>query len=256
MTLIQPFYLVSVTVGVVIALAFPVTKHIRERKRRREYYILQAITIVGAVLGAKLSVLIGDYNWPWKSMEDWSLILYSGRSITGALIGGFLAAEAAKPWLGYTMPPNDRFAAVLPFSIAIGRIGCLLTGCCRGAPWDGYWAIHYADGIPRHPAQVYELIFHVSIGLTFIWMVKRGLLFGRLFSLYLVLYGGFRFLTEPLRETPKTLHGFSGYQWLSLLMIGLGGAFLIIRSRNLPAEWEKYRPALKLDVPQTETAST
>ena len=54
-------------------------------------------------------------------MRDWHEILLSGRSVTGALILGFLAAEAAKPLLGYSMPPNDRFATLLPFSFAIGR---------------------------------------------------------------------------------------------------------------------------------------
>jgi len=81
--------------------------------------------------GAKLSVLIGDYHWPWVTVEDWRNVLWSGRSITGALILGFLCAELAKPLIGYPMPPNDRFAALLPFTIATGRVGCLITGCCR-----------------------------------------------------------------------------------------------------------------------------
>jgi prolipoprotein diacylglyceryltransferase len=134
---IEPFYFVSASIAVAIALLFPVTRHMRAKSDRRAYYFLQGITILGAIVGAKLSALVGDYHWPWRHVEDWRMIVTSGRSITGALIGGFLAAELAKPLLNYTLPPNDRFAAVLPFSIGIGRIGCALTGCCLGAPHAG-----------------------------------------------------------------------------------------------------------------------
>jgi phosphatidylglycerol:prolipoprotein diacylglycerol transferase len=228
---IKPFYFVSATIAVALALGFPVTKHLRSSAERRHYYTIQFVTIVGAIIGAKFSVLMGDYQWPWRRFDDWQMILGSGRSITGALIGGFVAAELAKPLIGYTMPPNDRFATVLPFSIGIGRIGCALTGCCLGAPHQGLLSVTYGDGIPRHPAQVYEAIFQFAIGLAFIRMLKRGIMHGRFFNIYLIAYGAFRFATEFLRATPKPFFGFSVYQALSLLMAALGAAFLIARSR-------------------------
>src|SRR5437899_1781521 len=199
----HPAYLLFVGISVLVALSFPVARHIREQRLRRQYYLLQGITLLGAVAGAKISVLIGDYHWPWATVGDWRSVLWSGRSITGALILGFLCAELAKPLVGYTMPPNDRFAALLPFTIATGRVGCLLAGCCRGLPYDGWCAIRGTDGVLRHPAQVYEIIFQLAIGILFLVMVRRGWLFGRLFSLYLVAYGAFRFLTEFVRDTPK-----------------------------------------------------
>src|SRR5262249_10389760 len=119
MNLFHPSYLVFVGLSVVIALAFPVTRHLRGAGQRRQYYLLQAITLLGAVFGAKVSVLMGDYHWPWAPVSDWRTVLWSGRSITGALIFGFLFAEVAKPIMGYRMPPNDRFAALLPFTVGI-----------------------------------------------------------------------------------------------------------------------------------------
>ena len=144
--------------------------------------------------------------------HDWGELLGGGRSIAGALLFGFLGVEAAKPLLRYDIPPNDRFAIILPFSIGLGRIGCLIVGCCRGEPWDGPWAITYADGIPRHPAPVYEMLFHWAMGFLLIALWRRQILFGRLFALYLLSYGVFRFLTEFLRETPKAFGGMSAYQ--------------------------------------------
>jgi prolipoprotein diacylglyceryltransferase len=242
MSLFRPEYAISVGVAVALALLFPVAKHLRGGERR-SYYTLQTITLLGAVLGAKLSVLLGDYGWPFVPMRDWHEILLSGRSVTGALILGFLAAEAAKPLLGYSMPPNDRFATLLPFSFAIGRVGCLATGCCRGIPWRGPWAITYSDGIPRHPTQAYELLFQVAVGLIFLALLRRGLLFGRLFSVYLIAYGAFRFGIEFLRETPKTWGPLSAYQGLCLVMIALGTAFLVKRTFWPPATWKTFIPA-------------
>jgi prolipoprotein diacylglyceryltransferase len=239
----QPGYLLFVGVGVAIALAFPVMRHIREQHLRRKYYLLQTITLIGAVVGAKLSVLMGDYHWPWAAVSDWENVLWSGRSITGALIFGFLFAELAKPMVGYTMPPNDRFAALLPFTIAIGRVGCLTAGCCGGIPYDGWCAFRGADGLPRYPAQVFEIIFQLAIGILFVFMVKRRLLFGRLFSFYLIAYGIFRFLTEFVRETPKFYGGQSGYQLLALGMIPLGAAFFLKRTFAPPASWRDFRNA-------------
>jgi phosphatidylglycerol:prolipoprotein diacylglycerol transferase len=243
MTLFQPTYLLFVGAGVLLALLFPVAKHIRDEKLRRQYYLMQIITLIGAVVGAKLSVLVGDCHWPWAPVTDWQNIFWSGRSITGALLFGFLFAEIAKPLVGYTMPPNDRFATLLPFTIALGRFGCLTAGCCRGLPCDSWCALPGVDGVPRYPTQLIEIIFQLAIGILFVVMVKRKLLFGRLFSVYLIAYGTFRFLTEFIRDTPKFFWAFSGYQLISLVMIAFGTAFLLKRTLSPPASWNDFRDA-------------
>jgi len=253
MSSFQPSYLLFVGLGVAIALAFPVTRHIREKRQRRQYYLLQGITLFGAVLGAKVSVLIGDHGWPWVAVDNWSAVLWSGRSITGALIFGFLFAEIAKPMMGYSMPPNDRFATLLPFTIALGRVGCVMAGCCLGLPCDGWCAVRAADGVPRYPATLFEMIFQLAVGALFVVLVKRGLLYGRLFSLYLVLYGAFRFLTEFIRDTPKFFGGYSGYQALSLVMIALGAAFFLKRTWSPPSAWNEFRNATLKQPPTTTT---
>src|SRR5690349_11440629 len=135
---IRATYAVPVLLGLVLLVAFPLTRHVASARDRRLYWILQGFTVVGAVVGAKLSVAFGDHLWPLRPIPGgWQAALTSGRSITGGLLGGLAFAEMAKPVLGYALPPNDRFAVVLPFSIAMGRVGCLLTGCCRGLPHEG-----------------------------------------------------------------------------------------------------------------------
>lgn len=236
-------YTLMVLLGLVLTLAFPVTKNFADPADRKRYYVMQMITVVAALLGAKLAVLFGDALWPLEPFHDWVALLGSGRSIVGALLFGFLAAEIAKPLLRYDIPPNDRFAMILPFSIGIGRIGCLLAGCCRGLPYDGPLAITYADDIPRHPAPLYEMVFHFAMGFLLLQLQRRQILFGRLFALYLASYGVFRFFTEMLRETAKPFAGFSAYQWMALAMVVAGGTALVVRSRRQPASWARWRTA-------------
>ena len=239
---IHASYAVLMIASVALLLLVPTTAHLTRPEDRGRYYTMQAVTALGAIAGAKLGVLFGDALWPLRPFDDWSALLASGRSIAGALLVGFLAVEAAKPLLRYDIPPNDRFAVALPFSIAIGRIGCLVAGCCRGAPHDGPLAIAYDDGVLRHPAQLYEALFQLAAGYALLVLWRRKVLFGRLFALYLALYGAFRFATEFLRDTAKPFAGLSAYQWMSLAMVAAGAAALYLRSRRQPASWERWHP--------------
>ena len=229
----RPTYAIPVLLGLALAALFPASAAIADPESRRKYRILQVATLVGAIVGAKLASMFGDLGWPLEPIREPELMLLGGRSITGALLGGFLAAEALKPWLRYREPPNDRFAMILPLIVAIGRVGCLLSGCCRGAPTSVPWAVTGADGVPRHPAPIYEMLFQLAAFALFVWMVRKHHMRGRIFALYLVLYGTFRFFTEMVRDTPRLFGGLvSGYQVLALVMVVVGAAWGL--RRELP----------------------
>ena len=227
--------------SVALLLAAPTMTNFTRPSDRSRYYTMQAVTALGAALGAKLGVVFGDALWPLRHFDDWAALMASGRSIAGALLFGFIAVEVAKPLLAYDIPPNDRFAVNLPFSIAIGRLGCLVAGCCRGAPWDGPLAIEYDDHILRHPAQLYEVIFQLLAGWALLRLWRRKILFGRLFALYLASYGAFRFATEFIRDTAKPFAGLSAYQWMSLAMIAAGATAIYLRTRSQPASWKRWQ---------------
>lgn len=233
---LNPAYAGMVLLGMLVLLLFPATRGFDAWQKRR-YYVIQAITLVAAVLGAKLAVLMGDALWPLQPFNHWHALLYSGRSIVGALLVGFLVSEMAKPLLRYPLPPNDRFAVVLPFSIGIGRLGCYFAGCCLGLPHEGPLALVYADGIARYPIALYEMAFHFTAGLVLLRLYRSRVLFGRLFALYLAGYGVFRLLTEELRVTEKAFAGLSAYQWFALLMIIAGSVALVARRGWTVSTW-------------------
>lgn len=230
-------YAAMIVLAVTSVCIYNLTKDIHGRSSRIMYYQLMGIAVLAAIAGAKISVLMGDALWPLKPFHNWWELMWSGRSIVGALLFGFLAAELVKPLMGYNLPPNDRFAIILPISIGIGRVGCIFAGCCRGTPYDGPCAMVDHEGVSRHPTQIYEVVFHVVMGFV-LWRLYRSNRFkGHLFAIFAVFYGLFRFLTEFIRDTQKAFWGLSAYQWfaIGLLLAGLASLWLRrSRGQTLP----------------------
>lgn len=214
-------YVVPVLAGLLLAALFPSSRGIVDPVERSKYRWIQALTLIGALLGAKLAAVIGDLGWPLEPVGLDAFFLV-GRSITGALLFGFLTAELLKKPFEYRTPPNDRFAMILPFSIAIGRVGCMLVGCCSGRETDSLFALPDEHGVMRHPTALYDLLFHLGLGIAFVVMQRRGVMKHRLFALHLVLYGTFRFFVEFLRDSRLYAGPFSAYQLLSVAMLACG----------------------------------
>jgi phosphatidylglycerol:prolipoprotein diacylglycerol transferase len=237
----QPSYVIPVLLGVALAALFPASRTFETPRERHVYRIVQLSTLIGALVGAKLTAVVVDLRWPFESLPG-DFLFRTGRTLTGGLLFGFLTAEVLKPALGHRHPPNDRFAMILPFSIAIGRVGCLLCGCCNGRPWDGPWAIEDADGVLRHPTALYDLLFHVALGVALVALQRAGRLRHRLFALHLLAYGAFRFAIETIRTTPEYALGLTGYQIVSVLLV-LAGAASWARTSLTPAPASARIPA-------------
>lgn len=176
--------------------------------------------LLGAFLGAKLAFLLAE-GWLYFDAPDRWLRWLSGKSIIGALPGGWAGVELAKKLSGYPAITGDRFALIIPIPLMLGRIGCLSAGCCLGIQM----------GERRWPAVPVEITFQLSALLLLLICRWQKWLSGQLFFAYLIAYGLFRFGHEFLRETPKTIFGFSGYQLIALAT-ALAAA-IAFRSRSL-----------------------
>ena len=203
----------------------------RLARRDERLMVIYIAALVGAFLGAKLAYL-GAEGWRhWHDANRW-VILATGKSITGALLGGYFAVELAKKYLKYTGTTGDWFAIIVPVGIMLGRIGCMIQGCCPGKVCAANWfTIQDADGIPRWPAAPVEFLFN-ALMLGVILLLRRGEVApGNLFHIYLMAYGIFRFFHEFLRDTPRIFGPISGYQLLALLVALLGFVGFIRRGR-------------------------
>jgi phosphatidylglycerol:prolipoprotein diacylglycerol transferase len=161
--------------------------------------------LAGAFLGAKLAFLFAEGWLHWHDPQRLKILL-SGKSIMGALPGGWAGVELAKKALGYRRVTGDRFALLLPIPLILGRLGCLNAGCCQGiACRFGQW-----------PAVPVEIGFQLAALTTLLVMRAKHLAQGQHFHLYLMAYGTFRFAHEFMRATAKSFAGLSGYQVIAL----------------------------------------
>ena len=168
---------------------------------------------VGAALGAKLIVLLED---PALTLAHWRDpgLWVSGKSIVGALLGGLIGVETAKRLGGITRSTGDHFVVPLCVGLAVGRLGCFLSGLtddAYGVHTSLPWGVDFGDG-PRHPTQLYEVAFALAFLALVPWLRRRATREGETFRAFMVSYFAFRFVEEFIRVSARPYLGLTVYQ--------------------------------------------
>lgn len=202
--------------------------------------------IVGAILGAAIgSKILYWFEDPLKTIENWNSYTYlmEGKTIVGGLLGGLIGVEWMKKRVGVTRSTGDDMALPLILGMAIGRIGCFLTGLddhTYGTPTSWITGVDFGDGIPRHPTQLYEIVFLLLLGgLLLNWkgrMRKHALLApqasktipeGGIFQLFMAGYLLFRFIIDFIKPVPHPYLGLNNIQLACI--VGLIYYFFLLR---------------------------
>lgn len=174
---------------------------------------LAAGCIIGAFLGAKLIVLLEDPAFTlryWREPAFWA----GGKSIVGALLGGLVGVELAKKLEGVRESTGDAFVLPLCVGLAVGRVGCFLSGLeddTYGTLTALPWGIDLGDG-PRHPTPLYEIAFALGFAAALPAIRRRQVEAGDSFRLFMVAYFAFRFVEEFVRVSPRPYLGLTVYQ--------------------------------------------
>ena len=203
--------------------------------------------IISALLGAKLLLLVVDFRQFTANPRDLLGLARSG----GVFYGGLIAAVAvALVYMRRHKLPlwttTDVFAPGIALGHIVGRLGCLLAGCCFGKPADVPWAITFTDpaamanvgtplGVPLHPTQLYEAGAEALILIFLLWWERRGRGFpGRTFWSYMLLYGVSRFVIEFYRGDSRGMvfDAMSTSQFVSVLLVPLSIVMLILLGRR------------------------
>jgi phosphatidylglycerol:prolipoprotein diacylglycerol transferase len=171
--------------------------------------VLTLAGFLGGSLAAKLP-------FTWADAGAW---LADGKTITTGLVGAYLGVELAKLALGVHVKTGDAYALPLALALAVGRWGCYFNGCCAGVATSAPWGVDFGDGVRRHPTQVYESLFHLSMAVVLWEVLRRGRFRFQRLKLYLIAYGAYRFLTEFIRPEPAWWLGLTYYQWVALVLI-------------------------------------
>jgi len=204
--------------------------------------------IIAALVGAKLMLVAVDFDYFRTQPRELLSLVRAG----GVFYGGLLGALAVGLWLvrRYGLPvwtTADLFAPGIALGHVIGRLGCLLAGCCYGQPTDAAWGITFTHpvaaanvgtplGLPLHPTQLYDAGAELVILAVLLVLERRGRGFpGRTFWLYMLLYAISRYVVEIYRGDPRGMvWGMSTSQFVSILIVPLA-LVMLMRLRARPA---------------------
>ena len=203
-------------------LAYTVGYQVYRRSRARtgdflpdeQRWIIIAAAAVGALLGSRI---LGILEQAPRLDITWRTFLQptGGKTIVGGLLGGWIAVELTKHFRQIHSRTGDLFAIPLCIGIAVGRIGCLLAGLADdtyGTPTALPWGIDFGDGIPRHPTQLYEIVFLIALAAFLHRYSQRPHPEGSTFRLFLFAYLTWRLLIDFIKPQPL-IHGLNLIQW-------------------------------------------
>ncbi len=165
-------------------------------------------------------------------------VFYGG--LIGSLIGIYVYCRKVKMPVG---PFYDVAVAAIPVMHGIGRIGCLMAGCCYGREYHGPFAITFPDnelipslsGVERFPMQIIEVLYNLVLFVALFLLIKKKILKnGRALGVYLMAYSAMRFILEFFRGDAVRGHlgELSTSQWISLVIFPIG-CYILFAKKNL-----------------------
>lgn len=198
----------------------------------------------GAIAGGKILYILVEYRQFLSGQLGFFRDFRYGFVFFGGVLGSLAMGLFARRRLKFDIwAVYDYFATALPLGHAIGRLGCLASGCCYGRPTGMPWGLslgghpasttpHELWGIPLHPTQIYEALGNVGIFLFLRFgllprIQKKELVTGTACLAYAVLYFLLRFLVENFRGDDRgMLAGLATSQWLALTGLAIAGFFI------------------------------
>jgi phosphatidylglycerol:prolipoprotein diacylglycerol transferase len=199
--------------GVLVALGFFFGLWTASRRGRKEgikpelIMDLCPVLLLGSIAGARFLYVISYWKESFAGQPWWEIFMvqHGGLVFYGGLIGAslsliiFIRRRNLPLW-----KLADVLAPSIPLGQAFGRLGCLMNGCCYGAPTTLPWAIHFPADHPTrgagvHPTQLYESF--LSLGLYFLLerLYRRKKFDGEVFAAYLMAYAMLRSFVEMFR---------------------------------------------------------
>ncbi|BCV24446.1 prolipoprotein diacylglyceryl transferase [Gelria sp. Kuro-4] len=205
--------------------------------------------VLDVALGAVLAGVVGsrlNYLLLYRAAEFWrrpwiffqfsagGLVFHGGLAL-GILAGGYLARRRG---LGF-WTTGDVLAPFLAAGYGLVRVGCFLNGCCYGRVTHVPWAVvipALADGLPRHPSQLYAAALGLFLGVLLLLFYRRRPFSGAVFLAYMGGGALERIIEDFFRDTLMYSANFTLAQVVSAGVFLVAVALYIWRSRRAARE--------------------
>jgi len=217
--------------GLLVATAFLVSTILILRDSRKfdiareDVFDCLLAVLIGGIVGGRLLFVILNREYYLDHPLRIVMLQEGGMAFHGALVAAILVAAAVcaiKKVSFWKM--SDLMTPYIALGHAIGRIGCLLNGCCYGKViHSGLGLTFPGEAVMRVPTQFYSSLCLLFIFVALMEFRERRPFDGSVLALYLVLYGVFRFFMDFFRgDNPAVYHGLTLAQIISVFMVLLG----------------------------------
>lgn len=225
------------TYGLLYLLAVLVVFLLAKKKSNRYNILFDDLLVIGGFillfgfLGSTILFAVVTFSVVEiiNSLLQFDFHVFQGLVFYGGLIGGIIGAVVGIKVARVELFDAERcIVPFLPLGHAIGRIGCLMAGCCYAMEYDGWCAIYYKSSLSNlsseqgyFPIQPLECIFNIIIMVVLIFATKKVKQKYNLLFLYLTLYSMVRFVLEYFRgdEVRGFYLNFSSSQWISIILL-------------------------------------
>ena len=208
--------------GLMLAIAFLTsTWLVTQEARRKKFnpaiiFNLSFLVLAWGIIGARAFYIIENFGLYLKSPVEIFMLQHGGLSWFGGML---LGLSAASIYLKRSKSPiYTTFDLVAPFAAlaqALGRVGCLLNGCCFGSTFI--------------PIQIYSALSLLAIFILLRLLQERPHKAGSIFYAYLLLYSAKRFFIEFWRlDNPPIFFGLTLFQIISLILFVISLAWFFI----------------------------
>ena len=227
---------VLVALGVVAGISLAARQAPRAGVKSEQAVETLLLAVVLGLILARLVFVLQNASWFATHPQHLLEFREGGLSSHGGLIGFCLAPVIlARRYQVHVLDLLDLFAAPLMLGLAVGRVGCMLNGCCYGRVCDLPWAVPVMGpggiAIVRHPSPLYEGVAALGLCVLFSVLLRHRRVRGELFALMIGTYSLVRFVVEFFREG-QTMGGLSLAQYVSLALMMASGAWLFFLKRN------------------------
>lgn len=218
---IGPFTVYSY--GLMLVLAFIVSSTLAQLQAKRQNIApkiisnLLILVFISGIIGARLLYVIENLNYYLRNPLEIIMLQHGGLSWFGGLMLGSVFG------IVYLKRKNlsiyKIFDLVIPFVAlgqGIGRVGCLLNGCCFGriSRFGLYFDVHKSVLIPT---QAYSSLILILIFIILRFLQEGPHKEGKIFFAYLLFYSIKRFFMEFWRaEHEIVLSGLTLFQIISI----------------------------------------
>lgn len=190
-----------------------------------------ATILISGFFGARLMHVIFEHLEYYVQNPQRIFYFWEGGFVfMGGLLASFTVVWLYHFWRKHNfLQWADFFAPIIALGYGGGRFACFLAGCCYGKTCLYPWRVTFADGIPRHPTQLYAMAIELGIALLLFKAQQFKFRIGTIFSFWLIGHGFARLLMENFRADFRgvLIKGLTVSTWLSFLIIVTGASLLL-----------------------------